>query len=166
MSLPIFSVFFRFLPFFSVFFRFFPFFPCFLSVFFRFFPFSSVCSVSFSEKNGETPFARPLLRNPESKVGKLHRTFLGAGELRHLQPGRVAYAGAAKGSSIAIASADFAKTLLGRNGGASCLCWNQRELNGTRLILVDVSDIFYFFSARGGERGSPRRQGGGGSVFY
>ena len=27
--------------------------------------------------------------------------------------------------------------------------------------LVDVSDIFYFFSARGGGRGSPRREEGG-----
>ena len=36
----------------------------------------------------------------------------------------------------------------------------------TLLILVDVSDIFYFFCARGGVRGSPRRRGeGGGSVF-
>ena len=76
---------FRFFPFFSVFFRFLPFFPCFLSVFFRFFRllplfsffslyfrcfpfffrFLPSFSVSFSEKNGETPFARPLLRNPD-----------------------------------------------------------------------------------------------------
>ena len=51
---PFSSVFFRLLPFSSVFFRF-------------FFPFSSFSSVSCSEKkkNGETPFARPLLRNPD-----------------------------------------------------------------------------------------------------
>ena len=73
-SLPIFSVFFRFLPFSSVFslfsFRFLPFFPRFLSVFFRFFPFSSFFSVSLSEKkkNGETPFARPLLQNPDLRA--------------------------------------------------------------------------------------------------
>ena len=70
-----FLFFFRFLPFFSVFsvfFRFFRFFP-----FFRFLLFFSI---SFSEKkNGEIPFARPLLRNPDfaqlySKNGppKLH----------------------------------------------------------------------------------------------
>ena len=29
------------------------------------------------------------------------------------------------------------------------------------LLGQDVSNIFYFFSARGGERGSPRRQEGG-----
>ena len=36
------------------------------------------------------------------------------------------------------------------------------------LNLVDVSDIFYFFSVRGGGRGSPRRREGrgGGSFFY
>ena len=96
---PFFSFFFRFFPFFSVSFRFFPFllffrvpifsvfsvffpfssvfFP-FLSVFFRFLPFFSVFfrffSVSFSEKNGETPFARPLLRNPE-KIGTKNPPF-------------------------------------------------------------------------------------------
>ena len=32
--------------------------------------------------------------------------------------------------------------------------------------LVDVLDIFNFFSARGGGRGSPRRWEGGGLVFY
>ena len=32
-------------------------------------------------------------------------------------------------------------------------------------MLVDISDIFYFFSARGGVGGSPRHSGGGGSVF-
>ena len=61
-SLPIFSVFFRFLPFLSVFplssFRFLPFFLRFLRFLF---------SISFSEKNGETPFARPLLRNPDQE---------------------------------------------------------------------------------------------------
>ena len=70
MSLPIFSVFFRFfpfffrfLPFFSVSFRFFPF----LSVFFRFLPFFSVFfrffPFHFQKKRGdtvrETPFAKP-----------------------------------------------------------------------------------------------------------
>ena len=77
-SLPIFSVFFRFLPFSSVFF---PFFPCFLSVFslfsFRFLPFFSVSfrffrvlavffrffRFIFRKKRGdtvrETPFAKP-----------------------------------------------------------------------------------------------------------
>ena len=35
-----------------------------------------------------------------------------------------------------------------------------------RLILVDVSDIFYFFSARGGWKGGSRRKGEKGSVFY
>ena len=34
----------------------------------------------------------------------------------------------------------------------------------THAILVDVSDT-YFFSARGGGRGSPRRQEVGGSIF-
>ena len=33
------------------------------------------------------------------------------------------------------------------------------------LNLADVSDIFYFFSARGGGRGSPRPPGGGGVDF-
>ena len=54
--LPVSSVFFRFVVFWGV---------CF---FFRFFPFSSFLpfsSVSFSEKSGETLFARPILRNPE-----------------------------------------------------------------------------------------------------
>ena len=32
-------------------------------------------------------------------------------------------------------------------------------------FLADVSDIFYFFFAWGRGRGSPGRQGGGGSVF-
>ena len=32
--------------------------------------------------------------------------------------------------------------------------------------LVDVSDIFNFFSAQGGGRGSPRRRGGGGGWFF
>ena len=32
--------------------------------------------------------------------------------------------------------------------------------------LLDVSDIFYFFSARGGERESPRRREGGGGVDF
>ena len=56
---------FRFFPCFSVFFRFsrFHFLPFFVVLFrFCFLPFSSV---PFSEKNGETPFARPLLRNPD-----------------------------------------------------------------------------------------------------
>ena len=46
---------------------FFGFFPCFLPFFFVFLPFSVFFrfSVSFTEENGETPFARPLLRNPE-----------------------------------------------------------------------------------------------------
>ena len=36
-----------------------------------------------------------------------------------------------------------------------------------KVCLVDVSDIFYFFSARGRGRGSSRRQEeGGGSTFY
>ena len=71
---PFFSVFFLF----SVFFRFFRFhfspFCLFFSGsdFFRFLPFSSVffpfSSVSFSEINGETPFARPLLRNPDLAI--------------------------------------------------------------------------------------------------
>ena len=54
-------IFFRFLPFSSVFFRFLP-------VFFRFLPFFSVsfCFYPFHfQKKGETPFARPLLRNPD-----------------------------------------------------------------------------------------------------
>ena len=34
------------------------------------------------------------------------------------------------------------------------------------LILVDVSDIFYFFSARGGGRVSPRRRAGWGDRFF
>ena len=34
-------------------------------LFFRFLPFFPFSSVSFSHKNWETPFARPLLRNPE-----------------------------------------------------------------------------------------------------
>ena len=55
-----FRFFFRLLPFSSVFFRFFLVLFLFSSVFFPF------LSISFSEKNGETPFARPLLRNPES----------------------------------------------------------------------------------------------------
>ena len=66
MSLPIFSVFFRF-------FRFLPFFPCFLFVFslfsFRSLPFFRFLPFFFRfvfRKNGETPFGRPLLRNPES----------------------------------------------------------------------------------------------------
>ena len=65
------SDFFRFLPFSpfvsfwlfysgSDFFLFFLFLP-----FFRFLPFFPFSSVSFSETNGETPFARPLLRNPD-----------------------------------------------------------------------------------------------------
>ena len=33
-------------------------------------------------------------------------------------------------------------------------------------FLLDVSDIFYFFSARGGERESPRRREGGGGVDF
>ena len=33
-------------------------------------------------------------------------------------------------------------------------------------FLVDVSDIFYFLSARGGRRGSPRRREGGHRVFF
>ena len=32
--------------------------------------------------------------------------------------------------------------------------------------LVDVSDIFYFFSARGGGRGSLRHRDGGGGVDF
>ena len=34
------------------------------------------------------------------------------------------------------------------------------------IYLVDVSDIFYFFSVRGGGRASPSRGGEGGSVFF
>ena len=77
MSLPFFSVFFRFLPFSSVFFRFFRFFPVFFpfsSVFFRFFRFFSVFFVSFSEKKtgrhrSRDPFCETLtdsgrLRSP------------------------------------------------------------------------------------------------------
>ena len=60
------SDFFRFLPFSSVFFRFFRVFFPFSSVFFRFLPFSSV---SFSEKNGETPFARPLFQESAKGAG-------------------------------------------------------------------------------------------------
>ena len=82
-SLPISSVFFRFFPFSSFFYPFpflFPLFGCFFRVlifsfFFRFLPFSSV---SFSEKKGETPFARPLLRNPKKSwawLPKFCRTF-------------------------------------------------------------------------------------------
>ena len=43
----------------------------------------------------------------------------------------------------------------------------QREPKGCLNYLVDVSDIFYFFSARGGGRGSPRHLGnflGGGRL--
>ena len=55
----------RFFPFFPVFFHLFPFlsflpFSSVFSIFFRFFPFH------FQKKNGETPFARPLLRNPDN----------------------------------------------------------------------------------------------------
>ena len=62
---------FRFFPFF---FRFLPFFSVFFLVFF---PFSSVFSVFFRlfrfifRKNGEIPFARPLLRNPDWRPGLL-----------------------------------------------------------------------------------------------
>ena len=35
-----------------------------------------------------------------------------------------------------------------------------------KQALVGVSDIFYFFSARGGGRGSPRCRGGGGGRFF
>ena len=41
--------------------------------------------------------------------------------------------------------------------------WNQRLLLRT---LVDVSDIFYFFSAQGREKGSPRHRDGRGDDFY
>ena len=83
---PFFSVFFRFFPF-LLFFRvaIFPFFSVFSSVFFHFFPFPFFLfffrflpfffrffSVSFSAKNGETPFARPLLRNPEKISTVIH----------------------------------------------------------------------------------------------
>ena len=75
-SLPFFFVFF---PFSSVFFRFFlvffPFssvFSLFFSVFFRFLPFFSVFfrffPFHFQKKNGETPFARPLLRNADCRT--------------------------------------------------------------------------------------------------
>ena len=62
---PCFSVFFRFLPFLP--FSFFPLFCCFSlggggSDFFRL-----VFFFSFSEQNGETPFARLFLRNPDSE---------------------------------------------------------------------------------------------------
>ena len=71
-SLPMFSVFFRFLPFLSAFFRFFRFHFCPFWMFFSgsdFFCFHPLFSVSLSEKNGETPFAaRPLLRNPEKRA--------------------------------------------------------------------------------------------------
>ena len=63
-SLPIF---FPFSSVFSVFSLFSPFSPC----FFRF-----LLSVSFSEKNGETPIAKPLLRNPEFPVFNLDLSFL------------------------------------------------------------------------------------------
>ena len=68
------SDFLRFLPFFPCFFPlfflvFFPFLP-FSSVFSSvFFPFSSVFSRFIFRKNRETPFARPLLRNPDSGGG-------------------------------------------------------------------------------------------------
>ena len=63
--------------FFSFFFSGLRFFYLFFSVFFHFFPSFSVSflfpflpfSVSLSEKTGETPFARPLLRNPFAVPG-------------------------------------------------------------------------------------------------